>query len=184
MLDRDLELLSQALDDPGLEPVRLPWRVGGDDHLVRREDAQLVLDRTERRDRVADLAADLDAVIGEPRDRGVHAPSRVPELRVDVGGDVVDPRGEDRGHHVQLGPAGGTRPHLLSQFLAVERPIRDDEDAVALGPDRVPSLRCRLAQRPPPIRVLRGDLPDHDSRKGAGEERDADQRIDPRPERE
>src|SRR5919197_1764021 len=52
--DRDVEVLAEALDDAGLEPVGLAAREREDDDLVGARQAQLVLDRAERAARVAD----------------------------------------------------------------------------------------------------------------------------------
>ena len=91
MRNGDIQLVAKPIDDPCLEPIRLAARVGGDDHLVGAVPAELVLDRAERRARVADPPGDGKALGARPGERRGETVAGLVELPVDIGGDVVDP---------------------------------------------------------------------------------------------
>jgi hypothetical protein len=158
--------------------------VGGDQHLVGAGAPQFVLDRGEGDVRVADLAGDLGVLLAQRGERVVEALARVGELAIDVRGDVVHARAQDRGDDVDLVAGLCALQDLVPELAARERAVGDHEHARARAGPEPPPLARRLAQRTAPVRVLRRDLPHERPGESAGEQRDAGDRVHERAQRQ
>src|SRR5215831_72106 len=115
------ELSAQTPYLLALVPVLWPRAGSDDDHLVGAEVAQLVLDGSDRADRVAHPAVREEALSARPAERALQALSGSARLGVDVGVGQVRARAEHGREHVEFDPRGARAGDLLAQLLAVQR---------------------------------------------------------------
>ena len=140
------------------------------DEIAQSDDeARVVADRVAARALFGPLGPRPVQGFGEPR-------ARLAQLAVDVGGDVVHPRGEDRGHDAQLGAVGGPPQQLGAQLGPGQGAVRDHEHAPATMAREAIALGGGLAQRAAAVGVRGAELPDEGTGDRAGEQRDARER--------
>ena len=131
--DRDVDLSARPFDNVLLEPSRALARMGDDDHLVGREQAQCVL-QCEDRVSFANVTRGIDSALVERRDRGFETASGILDLVVHVARGEVERRLHERRRHDPdlCRPSLGMTDDLTHQRLVADHLVREDHDPMCI----------------------------------------------------